>query len=63
MRTFKLATLSNFHILSTVLFNCSHHAACYIPISYFFYNWKFVPKKQNILRSPKTSRVPFQSLL
>ena len=33
-------SFSNFHICSTVIINCSHHAVCYI--TDLFYNWKLV---------------------
>lgn len=41
MRTFKVYTLSNFHIYNII--NCSHHALYYTPVTYLFCNWKCVP--------------------
>ena len=40
----KICSFSNFHVYSTVhIINFSHHAVRYIPRTYLFYSWKFVP--------------------
>ena len=41
IRTFKIYSLYNFHIY--IIINYSHHAVHYIPVTYLFNNWKFVP--------------------
>ena len=42
MSTFKIYSLSNFQIYNTVLLTIVTNAVHYIPMTYLFYNWKFV---------------------
>ena len=43
IRTFPIYPPSNLQILQYSIINYSHHTVHFIPVTYLFYNWKFVP--------------------